>query len=127
MGDYERYAVPQYWVNALRARLLGGGKTRKRFDGAPLRRCPEARNRMLRAAGEPPQRAFTIGRALLRLKPSRISESMGDYERYAVPYRWVNALRARLLGAPTARAAWTQEHKTRYTYPSFDTRQERNR
>jgi hypothetical protein len=25
------------------------------------------------------------GRALLRLKPSRICESMGDYERYAMP------------------------------------------
>jgi hypothetical protein len=27
-----------------------------------------------------------MGRALLRLKPSRICESMGHYERYALPH-----------------------------------------
>jgi hypothetical protein len=37
-------------------------------------------------------------RALLRLKPSRMCESMGHSVRYAVPHRWVNALRSRLLG-----------------------------
>jgi hypothetical protein len=37
-------------------------------------------------------------RALLRLKPSRMGESMGHYERYAMPHRRVNALRARRLG-----------------------------
>ena len=31
-------------------------------------------------------RARLLGRALLRLKPSRMSESKGHCERYAVPY-----------------------------------------
>jgi hypothetical protein len=40
-----------------------------------------------------------VGRALLRLKPSRICESMGDYVRYGGPHCPVNALRARMLAA----------------------------
>jgi hypothetical protein len=47
-------------------------------------------------------RARLLGRAPLRLKPSRICDSMGDYVRYAMPYSLVNALRARLLGGPPA-------------------------
>ena len=43
-------------------------------------------------------RSRLLGRALLRLKPSRRCDSMGHYERYAVPQHWVNALRSRLLG-----------------------------
>jgi hypothetical protein len=44
-------------------------------------------------------------RALLRLKPSRICESMGHYERYAMPQLCINALRARLLGGERGRNA----------------------
>jgi hypothetical protein len=46
-----------------------------------------------------------MGRALLRLKPSRICANRGHYVRYAVPQYAVNALRARLLGGGVAGAA----------------------
>jgi hypothetical protein len=49
-------------------------------------------------------RARLLGRALLRLKPSRICDNRGYYERYAVPHHWLNALRARLLGGDSTPA-----------------------
>jgi hypothetical protein len=43
-----------------------------------------------------------VCRAPLRLKPSRIWESMGYYERCGVPQLCINALRARLLAGGVA-------------------------
>jgi hypothetical protein len=47
-----------------------------------------------------------VCRALLRLKPSRICESMGYYERYGGPHCLVNALRARVFAVPCSAKAF---------------------
>jgi hypothetical protein len=63
-----------------------------------------------------------MGRALLRLKPSRIWESMGDYERYGGPHTPVNALagaaacRARVRLKPS-RMWESMGHYVRYAVP----------
>jgi hypothetical protein len=41
-----------------------------------------------------------LGRALLRLKPSRICDNMGHYERYGGPQHSVNALAGAGVGRP---------------------------
>ena len=47
--------------------------------------------------GREPAVRWAPRRALLRLKPSRICDSMGHNVRYGVPHLQVNALRARLF------------------------------
>ena len=50
------------------------------------------------SGGREPKVRGPPGRALLRLKPSRMCVHVGYYVRYTVPHNPVNALRARLLG-----------------------------